>query len=44
VKVAVAPQIRPVVDGTVYGGGDIVKLPMSIAVQWIGSGWASEVD
>jgi hypothetical protein len=42
VIVRVAPDIRPVVDGTIYSGGDI--LPMSIAVQWIGSGWASEVE
>jgi hypothetical protein len=44
VIVRVAPHIRPVVDGTIYSGGDIVDLPMSIAVQWIGSGWASEVE
>jgi hypothetical protein len=41
--VRVAPHIRPVVDGTIYSS-DIVDLPMSIAVQWIGSGWASEVE
>jgi hypothetical protein len=45
VIVRVAPHIRPVHAGVAYQPGEVVdNLPMSIAVQWIGSGWASEVD
>jgi hypothetical protein len=42
VKVVVAPQIRPVHEGTVYRPGEVVELPMPIAYQWVGSGWAVE--
>jgi hypothetical protein len=41
VKIVVAPQIRPVHEGTVYRPGDVVDLPMTVAYGWIGSGRAT---
>lgn len=42
--VRVAPNITAVHELVAYRPGDVVELPMSIAYQWCGSGWAVEAD
>jgi hypothetical protein len=42
VKVVVKQAIQVPYVGVVYRAGETVELPMPVAYQWLGSGWAVE--